>query len=416
MNSKNIEIPDYVQAIVDKTCLKLYTMNYNELEAELPIKPGCNWLGEILKITAKIDQNNKDLFPNLSLIAKILPSSKLYRNLFSARIVFDREVYMYEKVLPEFIKIQQENNIDEIFAPFVKCFETSSDENREVILLENMNVRGYRMINYHKTVDYDHAALAMKTLGKFHALSFALREQKPEMFKEFGNNTRESYFSSSFRNLFVKVTQNLSFQILKQLQKGSEVFRKFENFIMNPNFVIDEIMKPELAEDYSVIGHGDFQTKNLMWKYESNLKPNFPTDICLLDWQLSRIGSPCLDVSMFLWFCTDKDLRKFHYKKLLEIYYSNFSSFLKDLGGSSEISFPVTVFKEHLKKFSVIGLYLGIWVILGNMTDSQDTPDITDCDGIESAIHVYSSTVCNDSYFTTMKNLIEDFVECGYNL
>ncbi|KAF5302539.1 hypothetical protein FQR65_LT00911 [Abscondita terminalis] len=410
MDNNEIEIPDYVKKVIDKICTDFKINQCYVLQAASPIKLGENWLGQILKITAKIDNNE-----NLNVIAKIPPASNIYRDLFSLRIAFEREIYMYKEVIPEFKKIQQENKIKDVFEPFVNCLETSLDERREIIVLQNMNLRGYRTLNQNQAVDYEHASLAMKTLGKYHALSFALREQKPELFKKLGNNTKEIFFISTIRPLYVQVTQNLGDQILNYLPKNSEVFRKFQSFIKDPNFVIDKIMNPELAGVYSVIGHGDFQSKNLMFSYENKLNPDSPTKLCVLDWQLSRIGSPCLDVSTFLWLCTDKNLRNRHYDELLKIYYTNFSWFLKKLGGNPEKSFPLVVFKEHLKHFSIAGLFLSIWMILTNITDSHDTPDITGYDSIEQAIDAYSSNVSNETYLTTIENLIHDFIKCGYD-
>ncbi|KAF5302537.1 hypothetical protein FQR65_LT00909 [Abscondita terminalis] len=300
-----------------------------------------------------------------------------------------------------------------MFAPFAKYYESSLDKNEECLLLENMILRGYKTINHRASLNYTHMALLIESLGKFHALSFALRELKPELFKEIGRNTRESFYSNCKE--YVTSTNNLAQRILDILEKDSRAYKVFENFAKDSSFVLRETMKPEIAGKYAVVCHGDFQTRNCLFKYEDKSNPDTPTGLCLLDWQLTRFCLPSSDLSELLWTCSDKKLRDDHYEEFLEMYYNSFSSFLKELGGNPENSYPHSVFKEDVKKFSVGGLYLTIWQMLSNSMEIKSVPNLVLVETGKDLVDMFSAAV-NDTYLSKMKDAIEDFIEYGYDL
>ena len=71
------------------------------------------------------------------------------------------------------------------FHEYPQCYRTVDEEPNECLLLEDLSVHGFTIINRHTDeVTADHVRLVMKTLGKFHAISFALKDQQPDTFKE----------------------------------------------------------------------------------------------------------------------------------------------------------------------------------------------------------------------------------------
>ncbi|KAF5302538.1 hypothetical protein FQR65_LT00910 [Abscondita terminalis] len=168
------------------------------------------------------------------------------------------------------------------------------------------------------------------------------------------------------------------------------------------------------CEEYAVVCHGDSQTKNYLFKYDNQSQPDIPTDLCFLDLQVSRMGSPCLDIAFFIWVCTTKEFRDRHYEELLQIYYSSFSQFLRELGGCPEKSFTVNVFKEHLKIFSVFGLFASIWLVSLNITKATDLPTFQTIDDLKTISDRFS-VVSNEKYFEIIRDTLEDFIKYDYD-
>lgn len=75
-----------------------------------------------------------------------------------------------------------------------------------------------------------------------------------------------------------------------------------------------------------VITHGDAWQNNLMFKNDKN---GIPMEISMLDWQVSRIASPLLDVMYFIFSCTTKELRDAHYDDFLKTYHHTLSAHIR---------------------------------------------------------------------------------------
>lgn len=65
----------------------------------------------------------------------------------------------------------------------------------QAICLEDLRPKGFVMRDRMKQMDFPHASLAFKALGRLHALSFALRDQRPEIFQKKIANLQEAFFS-----------------------------------------------------------------------------------------------------------------------------------------------------------------------------------------------------------------------------
>ena len=78
----------------------------------------------------------------------------------------------------------------------------------------------------------------------------------------------------------------------------------------------------------SVVSQGDSWAPNFL---VNEIMPG-KFEALLLDFQLARCVSPVLDVSFFLYVCTDKNLRDKYYDKLLKDYYTTLANSTKLLG------------------------------------------------------------------------------------
>ncbi|KAK9686356.1 Ecdysteroid kinase-like family [Popillia japonica] len=163
----------------------------------------------------------------------------------------------------------------------------------------------------------------MEAYGKFHAISFALRDQEPELLRKLAENTVEQVFNR--RDIPVERSkQHMSMQHKKILDclNGDEdaaAIEKYKKYIEDDVDIMRGVF--DNVNEYCVIGHGDSWVNNMLFKYENASHPDRPTKVSLLDWQLSRYGSPALDLSYFIFTCTDHALRAKHYDNMIKFYY-----------------------------------------------------------------------------------------------
>ena len=231
---------------------------------------GDNYLGVLHRASIK-DPKGKEL----NVVIKIPPSSAARREQFSVRQCFLRESQFYDSVYPMFKKFQEDKGIDvekDGFYEVPSCYKSLTEDPCEGLFLEDLKVSGFEMFDRFKDVTVDHVNRVMESLGKLHALSFAIKDQKPELIAPY----------KEMKDFFVQGKQSAResiktwFESLKKQAAGAvngsineDLKQKFHD-ILKDNFI--EMLEPcingSAAEPYSVICHGDCWNNNIMFRYE----------------------------------------------------------------------------------------------------------------------------------------------------
>jgi hypothetical protein len=79
------------------------------------------------------------------------------------------------------------------------------------------------------------------------------------------------------------------------------------------------------------------------------------SDVCFLDFQLSRLASPVYDLSYFLFTCLSEDDIP-NFDEIVNVYYESLSEFLRKLGSDPDKMFPFEELQKQWKRFSLFGL------------------------------------------------------------
>ena len=209
-----------------------------------------------------------------------------------------------------------------------QCYFSMSEELCESLFLEDLKRRQFEMLNYRKeSITFEHVSLVMKALGKLHAISFALKDQQPEKFKELANLSFEQHWT------FLESELNVHyFDALKRLtaileeEKRFDLLEKFNKVAGSDQCsTIFKLVSSSAAEPYAVICHGDLTTNNSMFRYDEQGKA---IEIKLIDWQFTRYASPVTDLVLYLFCSTTKELRDQHYEDFLNIYHESLCDLL----------------------------------------------------------------------------------------
>lgn len=138
--------------------------------------------------------------------------------------------------------------------------------------------------------------------------------------------------------------------------------------------------------------------------------------MCFLDWQVVRYCSPVVDISYFIWCCTDVKLRR-RLPELLDIYHKTLTKRISELGSYGKSLYPYEEFERHLKKYMLFGLGMAMMTLHCTTCKSFEIPNVRD--GLESCD--YSQLNENDkdlikkpAYQARMAGVCRDIVRFGY--
>ena len=415
---EKINLPDYVINLVNEAAGK-------EGFSEFTITPaaGANHGDGFQSFMIRIDVNGKQkqngvLKENvkLSMICKMPPLNEIRRKEFNSGIVFEREIYIYENILPIFSKFQREKGLstEEGFHNYPKCYGTYSNAEKcdYAILMDDLRQQQYQMFDKLKTLTISHAKLSMEAWAKLHAITFALREQNPEIFCKLKAVKADGFKQMLEHPSSLTFFENSFIKAISTLDAGeTELIKKMEK--LRDNFVEEFLRCVSIEEDdpFGVICHGDSWNNNILFLYDEN--NTSPRAISLIDWQLAQYTSPVLDLTYFLCSSTEQSLRATHYDELLKHYHDVFSATLKRLGSDANKLFSFEKFNSEFKKYAIYGMLLAPMLVQIIATDPKDIPDL---DEIAKQFGENNNEVIdfmpngeNLKYKTRMAELIRDF-------
>ncbi|KAJ8884351.1 hypothetical protein PR048_016208 [Dryococelus australis] len=107
------------------------------------------------------------------------------------------EAFMYGEILPAFQELQMEVGVleDEAFSGTARWFASDESDSTVRLVLEDMSARGYRLGDRLEGLDPAHCRLVLRQLGRFHALSFAMRDQRPLELQRLRSGLKETMLS-----------------------------------------------------------------------------------------------------------------------------------------------------------------------------------------------------------------------------
>lgn len=260
---------------IDKIAKREGFLEY-KIKQEAGSKHGDGFLAKMLAVTlvGKRKIGHEVVDSKLDLMCKLLPENLDRRDLFDSSSIFEHEIYVYDKILKVFDQFQCEKNIavEDRFNEYPKCYATASDveKGEHVVIMENLKSVGYGLWDKTQPIEYDTVCLYMKTLGKLHALSFALRDQKPDVFDEI----------SRFEDILVRLLNRddsmkvmLEAALIKGISHLDQPDEKklLEDLKINCKDETIRLLNRELAGKFYVIGHGDSWNNNLFYSNEGKV-------------------------------------------------------------------------------------------------------------------------------------------------
>lgn len=269
---ENLSLPDYVTELLFQIA-----RDDNLDSPSIKISAGsghCDgYIGVLSRVILTGIQNG---FPKkLSLICKMAPENKDRRAEFNTVAIFEREVFVYRTILSSFVDFQRDKGIDKYngFFAFPKIYAAVCDVQKDhfVIIMDDLVEQGFQLWNRFMPMNLEHVKVFVAELGRFHAISFALRDQIPAMFDDFLSmedtlikhcQTRPDLLELMFEQSFEQVIECLDPNI-----DGEEI-QKVQQLQQNYFKQLNECVERNSAGKYGVFNHGDCWGNNLMFAYD----------------------------------------------------------------------------------------------------------------------------------------------------
>lgn len=275
----NNNLPKYLVEELNKIAKDNGFVDF-EIEQDAGSKHGDGFMATMVNIKVSgqrtVDGVTKDN-DELNLICKLLPTNTARRELFNSENVFAREVTMYNTVLPLFVRFQEEKGLttENGFFDFPKCHFAVSDTktDRHVIIMDDLRTQGFLLWDKLQPIEYENVRLLMTALGRLHALSFAIRDQRPEVFATFFDMSDvilEMMETAPAMETIFKAGMDQSMSFFKE---NTEEYKFLENMSRTWKETFHNCLADKVAEPFAVVGHGDCWNNNMM--FLSNSEVNY---------------------------------------------------------------------------------------------------------------------------------------------
>lgn len=249
------ELTSYAHRLLNKVAKEHGFRNYS-IQDIYASQPGESVAGEIFRITITEMKTDK----RLQLVCKVPPFDKQLFNELNLSVAFEREILFYSKLMPAYVKFQEEKNlsVNEQFRCYPKCYGTWIDSGRGeyAIILEDLRPYGFKKVEKSKLLQLEHLNLAMTELGKFHGLSFAMKDQKPNEFSEYKKLTdlsislcQSTSMQAVFQNAFDHAIDSLKNENHKNIVR--HVKSNFQQYSM-------DCFDAKCSDRFKVVGHGKY--------------------------------------------------------------------------------------------------------------------------------------------------------------
>ncbi|KAH8361805.1 hypothetical protein KR200_000830, partial [Drosophila serrata] len=311
---------DYIQTAL-RAFYKDDQLRVLKLWAKPATEKGENFVGVMTRIYVDFESGDGSV-KNMSYILKQgVPSDAPQAKIFKEYDVYNRELEMYDVVLPKMSQILEEAGFtDKLMAKAIIV-----DRSRTIMILEDLAPLHYTNADRVKQLDLTHTKLVLDMLAKFHAAAIILNQREPDLLR---HNYASHFFSrgkEGYGEVFAGLFRAFIRYVKTKPDLNSRYGAKLENIVTNlMDYAARSVDVDE--KDLQTLVHGDCWTTNVMYQYDDE---GNPTTVLPIDFQFSTWTSPVVDLHYFFSTSLQTDIKEretelvqYHYyalKRTLEI-------------------------------------------------------------------------------------------------
>ncbi|XP_075228503.1 uncharacterized protein LOC142328597 isoform X2 [Lycorma delicatula] len=364
--------------------------------AEPAAAKGEHYLSTLLRVVVNFRRQGKNSDEQTKIIVKTYPEGILC-NFSKESLTLYKELISYHDILPRISEISGKS-----FTPLrLGSFK------KEVLVLEDLKLKGYQMANRIDKLDFEHCKAAIKILAELHAASVLTHEKYPNLFDKINNETLftdNNFYNRSFHINGFKI-MGKEFESIPHLKKYSAKLQNAGERMWN---ILKEEVKPK-DDEINVFIHGDFWTTNILYNYDDE---NHINDVKLIDFQFCRWGSPAMDLHMFF----NTSVRNRGDIQELKTIYVNY--FNENILESKKLT--IEKLNASLHRLDCFGLMIAVSTMPICTLDSKNalnfdnvTEDDYSNDFPKDKHNPYSVTCKNKTFLQIIPEFLDYYIEVG---
>lgn len=333
-------------------------------------KKGDNYASFVTSVRVHFSLAGSSSKEEVSYVAKTNPRRRVKALEAMMGSHFRREEMFYGVLAPVLDGRLQRQGRGRLRVP--QCHHSSLEESREILLLEDLRTRAFRMHDRRKGLDLPHALLVMEEIARLHAASHLLQKAlSPELLAEryppFGRRwMEEAPEREVFSVLFAGQLEGAA--VLAEKIGGR--YARVAPWLRDVKGNVVDVLAGHLAlysPQFTVLVHNDCWTNNVLFSYASDGRP---TSAALLDFQMATVSSPAIDITYFLYTSLDERARRDHQQELLSAYYGTFDEILR--GGGVEVPFCLEELQQECRRKVVFGCLMGLIILPAALNEAED--------------------------------------------
>lgn len=226
-------------------------------------KPGDNYACIVSSVKVKYSLNQENM--EVVYIVKLNPCRPIKEIEIMTPILFRKETEFYLTLVPELNSVLTE--VGHKFLRFPKCFHSCLDKDKEIIFLEDLRPRGFKMFDRKRGMDVAHTTLVIEELGRLHAASCLLQAKTPDedLAARHDFLVPDPYIHDGTGVLELIQSQlNQSINILDKIGGYERCIAWIQS--LKPDVV--KLLKEGLGRSnkYNVVSHGDCWNNNILFR------------------------------------------------------------------------------------------------------------------------------------------------------
>ncbi|KAK7866692.1 hypothetical protein R5R35_003233 [Gryllus longicercus] len=384
-----------------------------------------NFASEMYEINFLLSREGED--KNISLILKLMSEDEITRKQMQSEKQFFNEIHFYSSVKPLFSSQTSFPHLKSAFDNmFPTCIYSHYNEKEPqsfedaVLVMKNLKVHGFQLGN-RTSLDFDHFALAVQSLGRFHAFSYYLKEQDPDKFRNvIEKPIRETTYTPQnieICNNGLKISQNRVLNALRTTHSidNPYVTRLLKILERKTYDLLTDLVTPQ--EPLAVLCHGDFLRNNVLFRYEDGK----PVEMKFIDFQTIRYASPAIDLSLLLCMNSTHELREKHFHELLKVYHTSLRKTLAALLGKPEGElhpcYNFETFLADFRRHAVYGYIITVMFLPVMFADPADLSELVKLSWEEQVAPEnieLSLRLGGENATRALVSLTEDLIEMQY--
>ncbi|CAL4091439.1 unnamed protein product, partial [Meganyctiphanes norvegica] len=352
-------------------------------EVEDFTKPGDNYAGVVTRVY--VTYTHGGTTDKVSYIVKVNPKRNMpsYETFLHQR--FLREGHYFTVFLPEMNQLLEKFNHPAL--RLSKGYFLSLESCNEILFLEDLRLKGFKMRNRKIGFDKAHGLLVMNELGRLHAASL-LKEKYigADSFEKYGvlNDYVKELMDDPKQSVTIKAwfsgQLDTAIKMLEKVPGYSAVVAWLRDLQPRCLEVYYDLLQP--TDKFRVIIHGDCWSNNIMFRYDEE---NNPVEAMLVDLQMIKQTSPALDLHYFLYSSFNGFERVKYFDKFLSAYYNAFSNTLK--AGEIDPPFTLKELHEEFQRTQLFGCLTCLFLVPVVLADEKDIIDVEKVS--EEKLHIY---------------------------